>query len=145
MAAADAGSRSDEAMVAAWWEYQRLFAGDRSQRQLSEEGSWGWQAVSNAVDAGSPEAIRFLLLLVDSAATSHDLELLGAGMLEQLIVEHGRRMALPEGKDLLNALSEATRRNSRFREALGSVWYQEADVPPEIRPRLPGLPAPFGT
>jgi hypothetical protein len=132
--------RSLEEITFSYWEGHRLMKGNRQQRLKVDELWWAWDAIQQQVERGEPEVVDLLLALADTADGEDELRALGAGWIEDLLADHGRAMATDAGRPLLEALAEASRQNPRFRVALGSVYYDEDEVPVEVRAKLPGLP-----
>jgi hypothetical protein len=89
--------------------------------------------------------VAILVGLAEAAASPLDAELVGAGPIEDFLSEHGRWLASPDGSTSLKALAEFSRTSSSFRHALGGVWYEDHELPSEVRERLHGLPPPLGS
>lgn len=123
---------STDAVVAGWWEYQRLLRGNRAERtRLEVPLSWpsaAADAVSDSVDAGGDAALDLVAALIRAAPDSEGLGLVGAGPLENLVHAHGS--ALVDGIETL------ARREPGFAEALAAVWLEHGAVDAPVEQRL---------
>jgi len=125
-------------IASSYWDV--LMKGNREQRLEADESWWAWDAIQQQVQTGDPDVVALLLALADTVDGEDELGALGAGWIEDLFADHGRVMATDAGQPLLKALAAASRQNSRFRVALGSVYYDEGEVPVEVQAKLPGFP-----
>jgi hypothetical protein len=85
-------------------------------------------AVYELVDQGGGQAVAVVSALVDGAETDDDLARVGAGPLEDLLVRHGA--------SLVDELDDMARRDSRFAQALGGVWWSADAAGPEVTAKL---------
>jgi hypothetical protein len=104
-------------LVAAWWNYQRLAAGNRAERKSLDFGEpadavGAVDAVRELVSDGGGEALALVAALVREAETDGDLALVGAGPIEDLLVDHG--------DTLVEEFDDLARRDPRFAESRGT-------------------------
>jgi len=100
-------------LVPAWWKYQRLARGGRSERKALELGEpadavAASEAIYELVDQGGQEALALVAALVDGAESDDDLGRVGAGPLEDLLVRHGASLV-----DEVDDLARETRASPR--------------------------------
>ncbi len=119
--------------VESYWQYHRLCRGTREDRLLASQHMWAVDAVAEAVQKGEPSVISLLIALVEGAPNDDEVRVVGAGELEDLLVTHRKRLARPEGRELLGALDTAARTNGRFRRAMRSVFLQQEEISDEVR------------
>lgn len=113
-------------MVVAYWRYHELSQGDRGQRFEAEECFWAWEAVQDAVDQES-NVLALLDALLD--APGADACYVGAGPVEDLLVDHGGRWDA--------ALAERCRRSAQWRQALTCASVTHQSQLTQLRPFLP--------
>jgi hypothetical protein len=119
--------------VDGWWRYQRLSAGDRSERKALELGEpqdavAAAEAVTDRVSTGGPQALSLVAALVRAAESDDDLALVGAGPLEDLVTSHGIA--------LLDDIDDLARRDPRFAQALTAVLWSADGAGQEVTSRL---------
>lgn len=116
------------ALVAAYWREHRLSLAGRVERLEAQEATALGEVTERI--SRSPQTALSLLddLLTDEAA---DLSYLGAGPLEDLLVEHGPLMA--EG------VAARCRGSSRWATAVSAVWLDDSEWAsvPSLHPWLP--------
>jgi hypothetical protein len=110
----------DDRVATAWWEYQRLASGQRMDRKRLEDGEpvavvAAVETVDASVARGGPDAVALIGALLRLASTEEDIALVGAGPLEDLLVEHG--------DDLAEQVAQEAHRNPQLASALGCVWW----------------------
>jgi hypothetical protein len=117
----------DSETATAYWEHLRL-AGSKAReaRLAARELNWACEDVTRSIARGGDGALDVLRMLADTAASPAQLELLGAGPLEDLLHE--------QGEALLDSLDDLIRRTPRLRVALASVWWGE--IPDDVATRL---------
>jgi hypothetical protein len=120
-------------VVSGWWEYQRLSAGNRAERKNLELGEprravVAAERVYEHIRGGGLTALALVKALVDAAASADDLALVGAGPVEDLLVEHGRA--------LIDEIDRLARQAPHFASALAGVWWSSAEAGPEVTARL---------
>lgn len=118
-------------MIGTWWRHAALAHSEvRADRLASDDLWWAWEAVDEVVDVGGVAAVDLVAALVEGApGENEDQEMayLGAGPLENLLVEHGG------DPEVFAAVMERSRRSASFRLALECVWLEEAELPPATR------------
>lgn len=104
-------------LVAAFWREHRLALGQRADRLQVERESWAADAVGDVIAGAPADAVALLedLLLADDA----DVAFLGAGPLEDLLVEHGAAVA--------NTVAARCTESAVWREAVSCVWLDDKD------------------
>jgi hypothetical protein len=122
-----------DALVAHWWEYQRLASGSGEERKALESGqplaaAAAFEYVASLVDSGASEVVGLLAELIDEAPAGRSVATVGAGPLEDLIHDHG--------DSLVDEIDERARRSGRFAEALASVWLERDRLDPATVARL---------
>jgi hypothetical protein len=131
---------NDADVAAAWWRYQRLAAGSRPERKAVETGEAVEEAaaaetVRQRVEQGGVSALRLLVTLADGAVDDLAAAVVGAGPVEDFVVEHG--------DELCDEIAAAARREPKFREALRTVWLSAGELRPEsermLAPWVPSL------
>lgn len=119
-----------------WWLFRRLNAGTREQRVDLQQGqSAGARAaqraaehVNDVITQGGAEAVALLTELVQSAADTDALVLVGSGPLEDLLHEHGAAV--------VQEVEHLARQEPAFTEALRSVWLEHHALPPDVEASL---------
>lgn len=119
--------RELDRLAANWWEHHRLSQGTRRERKALELGqpegaSRAEDTVLAVVVAGGTPAIEILMALAHAAPDDDALLSLGAGLIEDLVAEHGER-----GAELLAA---AARSDPVFARAVAGMW-----LPTSLSPR----------
>lgn len=100
----------------------------RHATERRDEHFWACERVHEIVaGADADRAFQLVLALVRSAA-DHRLDAVGAGPVERMVQRHGAA--------LIDRIEDEARSNARFREALGSVWLVEENVPAPVLARL---------
>lgn len=118
---------SNPALVQAYWQhFVRATRGDRQARLDAGEFVWAEDEVRSAL-SDPLEAVPLLVALADAAPDEEALAYLGAGPVEDLLVEHATIV--------VTALEAAAARNPRFRYALRCAWFDDK-VPPSVERRL---------
>lgn len=119
--------------MAAYWHHHELSQGSREQRLAAGAEDWAWEVVESAVEESQSDTLTILDALL--AAPEADPCYVGAGPVEQLLVEHGRAWQ--------EAVARRCRTSALWRRAVDCVWLAE-----EERRRLPllsdYLPRPVG-
>ena len=96
--------------------------------QRGDENYWACERVHEIVaGADADSAFQLVLALVRSAA-DHRLAAIGAGPVEKMVQRHGAA--------LIDQIEDEARSDARFREALGSIWLVEENVPAPVLARL---------
>jgi uncharacterized protein DUF6869 len=95
---------------------------------LAEQDVWAWQAVADLVAEQPAEAVAALMQIADAAPGDDGLAYLGAGPIEDLLVNH------PD-ETVFDRVDDAARRSESFRKALRGAWYDDS-VPAAVRDRL---------
>lgn len=98
--------------MASYWRHHALSSGARAERLASEEHSWAWDAVEDAMDGDDPLGLLDALLAQPEADPCY----LGAGPIEDLL------NANPARWDEL--LAERCRTSERWRAAMACVWVE---------------------
>jgi hypothetical protein len=132
-------------LIDAWWQYQRLTTGTRPERLAADDWSWAWEEVTAMINDKDERVVEFLVSLAESAQSPEDLQIVGAGPIEDLLSEHGKWLATTEGSAMLDQLADNSRTSKKFRQALGSVWHESGEIPLGVRERLIGLSTPMDT
>lgn len=119
----DGVDRTVQELVEAYWNHHRLaHSSKRPERLASQEWQWAWDAVHDAVGRRDPELLRLIMPLADAVAGDEAaLEVLGAGLFEDLLVGEGFGV---------DELAAAARQNANVRRSIRAVWWTEAD--PEV-------------
>ncbi len=120
-------------MVAGWWKYQRLAVGSRLERKALELGEpsdavGAADAAHEQIRRGGVQALELVSALLLGAETDDDIARVGAGPLEDLLVDHGAA--------IVDEVEELARRDPRFAEAMTGVLWSAADAGPEATRRL---------
>ena len=89
---------------------------------------WAWDAVDDVVWHGTTDEVWTLVLDLLERAPDALMGSVAAGPLEYAIAEHGR--------DLIDRIEAEAASDSRFRRALGGVWLQQNELPPDVLARL---------
>ncbi len=110
----------------AYWRHYRLATGGREQRLAAQELEWAEAEVRRAL-VDTVAAIRLLVDLADAAPDDGALAYLGAGPIEDLLVD--------PAPTVVDHIEQAARRHPRFRYALRCAWFDE-HVQPSARDRL---------
>jgi hypothetical protein len=94
---------------------------------------WAWEMARNLIHDDPPEAWRLILELVQKAPDQRVLGSVAAGELEEFILAHAA--------EFIGRIEEAARGNSRFKQALSSVyvWTLSTDLFDRIE-RAAGVP-----
>jgi hypothetical protein len=109
-------STSRTELVEAFWRHYRLSQStSRSERLISEDTYWAWEEVERVAQKPESDALDLLVALADAAPDDQARCYLGAGPLEDFVLQHGTQ--------LIDDIDEAARRNDHFRIALGCVWF----------------------
>jgi hypothetical protein len=115
-------------LVAAYWEAHRLARGERADR-VRAESNVAADEVRERITADPQDGLTLLddLLAADDA----DVAFLGAGPLEDLLVEHGPNVA--------QVVAERCATASLWRDAVSGVWLDEQEwaVVAPLHPVLP--------
>jgi hypothetical protein len=118
-------------VVSAYWAQHRLSSGDRASRLRAESDEFGWASdvVVEATAEGSAQVLTLLDALLD--APEADPCFLGAGPVEELLVNHGSRFAAD--------IALRCRQSAAWRDAVACVWLSDADEQAValLRPFLP--------
>ncbi|MDQ6947196.1 MAG: hypothetical protein M3256_13230 [Actinomycetota bacterium] len=115
-----------------WRRYVLMFRGNREQRLAARELDWADDEVRDAL--GEPvKAVGLLVRLADAAPDDQALAYLGAGPIEDLLVD--------PAPAVVDEIERAARRNKHFRYALRSAWFDD-QVSPAVRIRLRRFGAP---
>ena len=102
-------------LVSAYWRHHALSSGDRAERLASQELSWAWDAVDEAMEGDDPLGLLDALLEAPGADPGY----LGAGPVGDLLAAHGPRWQEPVALRCRTLLT--------WRDALGSVWLDERE------------------
>jgi len=99
-------------------------------RTKADKDFWAFDEVQERVvfDAPDPEDAWSLVNALIAAADEEALGYVAAGPLENFV----RRFA-PE---MIGRIEESSRRDPKFRAALGAIWLSHGDLPPAILERL---------
>lgn len=90
--------RSTSELVAGWWQHHWLLTSDREARKRLDDGyelfaDAGWEGVSGCMDGGGVEALDLIDALLIAAPDGEDgAGRVGAGLLEDLLHEHGAEL-----------------------------------------------------
>jgi hypothetical protein len=115
-----------------WRRYVLMFRGSREQRLAAGELDWADDEVQEAL--GEPvKAVSLLVRLADAAPDEQALAYLGAGPIEDLLVD--------PAPTVVDEIEQAARRNEHFRYALRCAWFDDR-VSPAVRSRLRRFGAP---
>ena len=115
-----------------WRRYVLMFQGNREQRLAAGELDWADGEVREAL--GEPlKAVGLLVRLADAAPDEQALAYLGAGPIEDLLVD--------PSSALVDEVDQAARKNQNFRYALRCAWFDD-HVSPAVRTRLRRFGAP---
>ena len=115
-----------------WRRYVLMFRGNREQRLAAGELDWADDEVREAL--GDPvKAVGLLVRLADAAPDAQALSYLGAGPVEDLLVD--------PSPAIVDEIEQAARRNKHFRYALQCAWFDD-QVSPAVRNRLRRFDAP---
>ena len=121
---------SDNAeLVANYWRAHRLSRGGREDRLLAEADASAFDEVHERVTRDPTDALTLIddLLAADSA----DAAFVGAGPLEDLLVEHGAAVA--------QLVADRCRNSSAWQSAVAAVWLDELERS-AVEPLQPLLP-----
>ena len=100
----------------------------RYNAERREEDFWAWEKVNDIVNGADPEHAFSVVQALVRAAPDDQLELIGAGPVENLVINHSAA--------LIDWLESEARRDPRFREALASIWLVADHILPEVLNRL---------
>lgn len=113
-------------LIAAYWEhYRRFTSGVREDRVSADELLWASQFVDDAVSSGGAGVIELLCDLAAGAPDLRALSYLGAGPVEELLVN--------ADTTVVDAVDAAARRVPRFRTALCCAWFDDHLRPDDAR------------
>ena len=120
-----------------WWLFRRLNAGTREQRVDLQQGQSvdartaqrAAEHVNDVITQGGAEAVALITELLQSAADTDALVLVGSGPLENLLHEHGAAV--------VEEVEHLARQEPAFTEALRWVWLEHR-APPAGRGGPPG-------
>jgi hypothetical protein len=116
--------RSDEELVAGYWQHYRLSTGDRGERLAQDELIGAWQSVDDLISERDVDAVALLVALADAVEGDEPaLAYLGAGPVETLL----RSGPLHGG--VIAALDAAATDSSSLQIALRCVWWSDDDDP----------------
>ncbi len=121
MSATDGPVPDRASMIAAYIRHSELGPAD-------EQHYWGWDAVTSFIQSASPEDGWTLTVDILRAAPDAIIGNIGAGPLEDLVIQHGN--------SLIDWIEGEARRDPRFRQALAGVWISKGDLFPEVEARL---------
>ncbi len=93
-----------------------------------EADFWAWEAVDDAVWNSSTDDIWALILDLVERAPDALIGNVAAGPLEHAVVEHGPA--------LIDRIETEAASDPRFRRALGSIWLEHGELPPDVLNRL---------
>ena len=93
-----------------------------------EEDFWAWYRVDDIIRDEDPARAWELVLALVQTAPDGSLDYIGAGPVEDLVNRHGAA--------LVDSIIVEASRDSRFREALASIWLVQEDVPADVLVRL---------
>jgi hypothetical protein len=110
--------RSDDAdLVAAYWQRYHLSQGSRADRLRAPAAPSPSDEVDERISVDPVGALTLSDALL--AAEVCDLHFFAAGPLEDLLVAHGAEVA--------QAVADRCAKSSRWRDALGAVWLDDAE------------------
>lgn len=96
-------------LIAGWLEYWK-----EGQEDSAREPTWVFDAVSDLPREAPSLALDFVLEILTKDLTTHQLGVLAAGPLEDVLANHGL--------DIIERVEIEARRNPQFRYLLGGVW-----------------------
>lgn len=105
-------------LIEAYWLHHR---GSTLDPQGQDPNFWAWEAVGEKLEQDPEEAWVLLLDLVRTAPYERALGYMTAGVLEDLIKDHGPRF--------IERIEAEARRSPRFLMALSGVWLNDEDDP----------------
>jgi hypothetical protein len=109
-------STSRSELVETFWRHYQLSQGDSPSEQAPSEGTyWAWEEVERVAQEPGSDALDLLVTLADAAPDDQARCYLGAGPLEDFVLQHGTHF--------IDEIDEAARRNEHFRVALSCVWF----------------------
>jgi len=94
----------------------------------ADEDFWAYDRVGEIVRGPDAQAAWEICVGLVRAAPDEQLGYIGAGPIEDLVCRHGAA--------LIEWLEGEAKRDSRFREALASIWLVADDIPREVLLRL---------
>ena len=92
------------------------------------EDFWAWERAGDIARGDDPERAWELVVALIRSAPDERLEFIGAGPLECLVETHAGA--------LIDRIIGEAERDSRFREALATIWLSVENVPPAALERL---------
>ncbi len=101
-----------ERIVTAWFAYEDSF--------------WAWEKVGELVKQDPEPAWRIILHLIEGARLDHQLGVIAAGPLEDLLSDHGAHF--------IDRAEQLAASSDRFRACLGRVW--QANMPEALWKRV---------
>ncbi len=117
-----------DADLTRWWRYHRLSTGPRPDRAALARGEHAQieaahERVQSVVLDNTPDALRVLEALARLAADEAELAYLGAGIVEDYVLEHGNAE--------YQAVARTAGESAAFAAALSSAWVEPGDMSPE--------------
>ena len=97
-------------------------------REGEDTDFWAYDRVGEIVQGSDSARAWELVLALVRTADDDRLDYVGAGPVEDLVNRHG--------STLVDSIVAEARRDSRFRQALASIWLVQEDVQPEVLRRL---------
>ena len=110
-----------DALIEAY--FRHAAAGFDDQRDV-----WAWDAVDDVIWHGTADEIWMLVLDLVERAPDALMGSVTSGPLEYAIAEHGG--------DLIDRIEAEAAIDPRFRRALGGVWLEQNELPPDLLARL---------
>ena len=89
---------------------------------------WAWEAVGEASRASNAEDAWDLVVALVRRAPDNQLGRIGAGPLEDLVATHGAA--------LVEWIEGESKRDPRFRDALGGIWLTSGTLPAAVEARI---------
>ena len=100
----------------------------RHLEQKSAADIWAWTRVYEIASGPSAEAGWDLVVELVRRVPDAEFGQVAAGPLEELLKTHGQA--------LVEWIEGESRRNARFKEALGRIWLRAGTFPPSVEARI---------